>query len=343
MLQTAAVIGPEVPLPLLCAILAVPAEALADSLAHLQSGEFLHKTRILPTPTYTFALTFVGYIHQSRREWPATQTYEVDLELRERAAKGPEGNFAYPELQETLDNVARHTQRLREDRTIAAELQREFTPVLSQLVEELKVLTEQGYLYKDTARFISKFVEVFDYIVFRTKIQPVIESFRLDIDTTSNSRIYKKVKEYLNVEDKKTYEIGFTIYGSKVTIDDIYHGRDPALELGGHVVINASRAMAQPQDAVAVGRGRAPASSTLAFDGQDDHGHLAHHTALDLTNNSTIEAWVNPASVTRRRSSWIHISDRADFPPPSRPPSNSTVAGRRSASLSPSHRKAWPT
>ena len=48
LLQTAAVIGTEVPLPLLQAIAELPEEALHRGLAHLQAAEFLYETRLFP-------------------------------------------------------------------------------------------------------------------------------------------------------------------------------------------------------------------------------------------------------------------------------------------------------
>src|SRR5437870_864994 len=53
-LQTAAVIGTEVPLPLLQAIADMPEAALHRGLAHLQAAEFLYETRLFPEPEYTF-------------------------------------------------------------------------------------------------------------------------------------------------------------------------------------------------------------------------------------------------------------------------------------------------
>jgi predicted ATPase len=54
LLQTAAVIGTEVPLPLLQAIADVPEATLHRGLAHLQAAEFLYETRLFPEPEYTF-------------------------------------------------------------------------------------------------------------------------------------------------------------------------------------------------------------------------------------------------------------------------------------------------
>ena len=54
LLQTAAVIGTEVPLALLQAIAEMPDEALRVGLAHLQAAEFLYETRLFPDLEYTF-------------------------------------------------------------------------------------------------------------------------------------------------------------------------------------------------------------------------------------------------------------------------------------------------
>src|SRR5262249_6539585 len=54
LLQTAAVIGTEVPLPLLHAIAELPEEVLQRGLAHLQAAEFLYETRLVPEHEYTF-------------------------------------------------------------------------------------------------------------------------------------------------------------------------------------------------------------------------------------------------------------------------------------------------
>jgi predicted ATPase/class 3 adenylate cyclase len=54
LLQTAAVIGTEVPWPLLQAIADEPEEALHRSLAHVQAAEFLYETSLFPERVYTF-------------------------------------------------------------------------------------------------------------------------------------------------------------------------------------------------------------------------------------------------------------------------------------------------
>ena len=73
LLQTAAVIGTEVPGPLLQAIADTPEETLYRSLAQLQGAEFLYETSLFPERAYTFkhALTHeVAYgslLHERRR------------------------------------------------------------------------------------------------------------------------------------------------------------------------------------------------------------------------------------------------------------------------------------
>ena len=53
-LQTAAVIGKEVPFSLLAAITRLPKETLSQSLAQLQAAELLHETYLVPESVYTF-------------------------------------------------------------------------------------------------------------------------------------------------------------------------------------------------------------------------------------------------------------------------------------------------
>jgi predicted ATPase len=72
LLQTAAVLGTEVPFALLQAIAELPEADLQRSLAHLQAAEFLYETRLFPDREYTFkhALTHevaYGSLLQERR------------------------------------------------------------------------------------------------------------------------------------------------------------------------------------------------------------------------------------------------------------------------------------
>jgi tetratricopeptide (TPR) repeat protein len=82
LLQTAAVIGMEVPLPLVQAIAELSEEALHRGLTHLQAAEFLYETRLFPEREYTFkhALTHeVAYrsLLQERRRALHTRIVEA--------------------------------------------------------------------------------------------------------------------------------------------------------------------------------------------------------------------------------------------------------------------------
>jgi class 3 adenylate cyclase/DNA-binding winged helix-turn-helix (wHTH) protein/tetratricopeptide (TPR) repeat protein len=101
LLQTAAVIGTEVAMPLLQTMAELPGEALHQALAHLQSADFLYEARLFPEPVYTFkhALTHeVAYgslLHERRRV------------LHTRAVEGIETQ--YPErLVEQVEHLAHH-------------------------------------------------------------------------------------------------------------------------------------------------------------------------------------------------------------------------------------------
>jgi predicted ATPase len=92
-LQTAAVIGTEVPLPPLQAIADVPEVALHRGLAHLQAAEFLYETRLFPDHEYTFkhALTHeVAYnslLLERRRGLHARLAVAIEALAPERGAE----------------------------------------------------------------------------------------------------------------------------------------------------------------------------------------------------------------------------------------------------------------
>jgi class 3 adenylate cyclase/tetratricopeptide (TPR) repeat protein len=82
LLQTAAVIGTEVPFPLLQAIADLPEEALYRGLTHLQAAEFLYEAQLFPERLYTFrhALTHevtYGSLLQERRRALHAQIVEA--------------------------------------------------------------------------------------------------------------------------------------------------------------------------------------------------------------------------------------------------------------------------
>ncbi|HSF31586.1 MAG TPA: adenylate/guanylate cyclase domain-containing protein [Candidatus Tectomicrobia bacterium] len=93
LLQTAAVIGNEIPLPLLQTVGDLPEEALHRGLAHLQAAEFLYETRLFPEQEYTFkhALTHeVAYgslLQERRRALHARIVEALEALVPDRAAE----------------------------------------------------------------------------------------------------------------------------------------------------------------------------------------------------------------------------------------------------------------
>ena len=104
LLQSAAVIGMDVPHKLLAAVGDTPSEELASGLMHLQSSEFLYETNLFPEIEYTFnhALTHeVVY---------GSLLTEQRLELHARIADAIEDLYA-ERLSEQIDRLANHAFR----------------------------------------------------------------------------------------------------------------------------------------------------------------------------------------------------------------------------------------
>jgi class 3 adenylate cyclase/tetratricopeptide (TPR) repeat protein len=93
LLQTAAVIGNEVPFPLLQAIADLPEAALHQGLARLQAAEFLYETRLFPEGEYTFkhALTqqvaYETLLQERRRTLHARIVEALEALAGERVAE----------------------------------------------------------------------------------------------------------------------------------------------------------------------------------------------------------------------------------------------------------------
>jgi class 3 adenylate cyclase/tetratricopeptide (TPR) repeat protein len=93
LLQTAAVIGTEVPLALLQAVAEVPEEPLRLGLTHLQAAEFLYETRLFPEHEYTFkhALTqqvaYETLLHERRRALHARIVEALEALAGDRVAE----------------------------------------------------------------------------------------------------------------------------------------------------------------------------------------------------------------------------------------------------------------
>jgi class 3 adenylate cyclase/predicted ATPase len=101
LLQAAAVIGTEVPLPLLEAIAGLPEAALHRGLAHLQAAEFLYETRLFPERSYTFKHALTQQVAYQSLLTSTRQRYHAQLAQALEAR--PETVETQPEL------LAHHT------------------------------------------------------------------------------------------------------------------------------------------------------------------------------------------------------------------------------------------
>jgi class 3 adenylate cyclase/tetratricopeptide (TPR) repeat protein len=112
LLQTAAVIGTEVSLPLLQTIAELSEEVLQRGLAHLQAAEFLYETRLFPDHEYTFkhALTHeVAYssVLQERRR----ALHARIVEALEALAGGQVAEVASGRSPDQVEPLAHHALR----------------------------------------------------------------------------------------------------------------------------------------------------------------------------------------------------------------------------------------
>jgi tetratricopeptide (TPR) repeat protein len=96
LLQAAAVIGRDVPMPLLLAIADAPEPEVRAELTHLQAAEFLYEVRLFPDLEYTFkhALThevaYAGLLHERQRALHARITEALERLAPERIAEQAE-------------------------------------------------------------------------------------------------------------------------------------------------------------------------------------------------------------------------------------------------------------
>ena len=99
LLQAAAVIGTEVPLPLLQAIAELPETTLHRGLAHLQAAEFLYETRLFPERAHTFKHALTQQVAYQSLLTSTRQRYHAQL---------AQALAAHPEMVETQPELLAH-------------------------------------------------------------------------------------------------------------------------------------------------------------------------------------------------------------------------------------------
>jgi predicted ATPase len=147
LLQTAAVIGTEVPFALLWAIADVPEAALHRGLAHLQAAEFLYETHLFPEPAYTFkhALThevaYSSLLQERRRLLYARVVEALEVLAGERVAEQVERLAQHALRGEVWGKAVRYCQQPGE-KTTARSAHREAVGYFEQALSALPHLPE---------------------------------------------------------------------------------------------------------------------------------------------------------------------------------------------------------
>jgi len=147
LLQAAAVIGKDVPMPLLLAVADAPEHEVRAELTHLQAAEFLYETRLFPDLEYTFkhALThevaYQGLLHERQRALHARITEAIERLSTERIAEQAE-RLAYHALRGEVWEKAVAYLRQAGLRAMARAANREAVIRLEQALGALRHLPE---------------------------------------------------------------------------------------------------------------------------------------------------------------------------------------------------------
>jgi class 3 adenylate cyclase/tetratricopeptide (TPR) repeat protein len=147
LLQTAAIIGNEVPFPLLQAIAEVPEEELHRGLSRLQAAEFLYETRLFPEREYTFKhaltheVTYSSLLQERRRALHARIVEVLERLAGERVAEQVE-RLAHHALRGGVWEKAMAYFRQAGEKAMARSAHREAVGYLEQALSALSHLSE---------------------------------------------------------------------------------------------------------------------------------------------------------------------------------------------------------
>jgi class 3 adenylate cyclase/tetratricopeptide (TPR) repeat protein len=147
LLQTAAVIGHEVPLPLLQAIAEAPEDALRRSLAHLQAAEFLYEARLFPELEYTFKhalpheVAYGSLLQERRRALHAQIVAALEALVADRLTEQVE-RLAHHALRGEVWDKALPYCRQAGEKTMARAAYREAVGAFQQALRALQHLPE---------------------------------------------------------------------------------------------------------------------------------------------------------------------------------------------------------
>jgi tetratricopeptide (TPR) repeat protein len=148
LLQTAAVLGTDVSLPLLQAIAETPEEILYNGLAHLQAAEFLYETRLFPEREYTFKhaliheVAYGSLLQDWRRALHARTMEAMEALYADRLAEQVE-RLAHHALRGEVWDKALAYCRQAGEKAMARSAHREAVGCFEQALSALQHLPEQ--------------------------------------------------------------------------------------------------------------------------------------------------------------------------------------------------------
>jgi class 3 adenylate cyclase/tetratricopeptide (TPR) repeat protein len=147
LLQTASVIGKDVPLVLLHAVAEVAEDAVERGLAHLQAAEFLYEARLFPDPEYTFKhaltheVTYGTLLHDRRKVLHARIVGAIERFYADRLTEHVE-RLAYHAIQGEVWEQAVTYLRLAGVKEIGRSANREAVACFEQALVSLQHLPE---------------------------------------------------------------------------------------------------------------------------------------------------------------------------------------------------------
>jgi tetratricopeptide (TPR) repeat protein len=147
LLQTASVIGKDVPFVLLHAVAEAAQDAVQQGLAHLQAAEFLYETRLFPDPEYTFKhaltheVTYGTLLQERRKALHARIVGAIERFYPDRLAEHVEG-LAHHAVRGAMWERAVRYLRQAGEKAVARSANREAIALFEQALAVLQQLPE---------------------------------------------------------------------------------------------------------------------------------------------------------------------------------------------------------
>ena len=254
LLQSAAVIGMDVPFKLLLAIADVPEAMLHAHLAHLQAAEFLYEAALFPDLEYTFkhALThevaYGGLLKERRRVVHAQVVEAMEMSLRDDRLAEQVDRIAYHALRGELWEKALSYFRQAGDRAFAHSAHREATASFDQALIALSHLPATPSIAEEA---IDIRLKAASCLVPLGELEPIIDHLRraeLLAESIGDQRrlayIFTNMTKYFRISGdtaaardscKRALEVAETLADTEVTAIANYELAELYRKLGDYL------------------------------------------------------------------------------------------------------------